>query len=58
VLERDPRADIKNTLSIEQVIKNGRLYDGDTLDEVWPRQRVLPPLWFVDDAPGSLARTR
>jgi hypothetical protein len=49
VLERDPRVDIKNTLSIKQVMKNGRLYDGDTLDEVWPRQRALPSLWFSDD---------
>jgi hypothetical protein len=22
-------------------MKNGRLYDSDTLDEVWPRQRPL-----------------
>jgi hypothetical protein len=56
VLERDPRTDIKNTLSIEQVMKNGRLYDGDTLDEVWPRQRALPPLWFTDDRPGTPVR--
>lgn len=51
VLERDPRVDIKNTLSIRQVMKNGRIYDGDTLDEMWPRQRALPPLWFSDDRP-------
>lgn len=53
VLERDPREDIKDTLSIKQVMKNGRLYDGDTLDEVWPRQRPLPPPWFRDDGPNS-----
>ncbi|MGH8178257.1 MAG: amidohydrolase family protein, partial [Steroidobacter sp.] len=51
VLERNPLEDIRNTLSIEQVMKNGRLYDADTLDEVWPRQRPLPPLWFRDDGP-------
>ena len=22
-------------------MKNGRLYEGDTLNEVWPRQRTL-----------------
>lgn len=52
ILERDPRTDIKNTLSIKQVMKNGRLYDSDTLDEQWPRQRALPPLWFSGDAPA------
>jgi imidazolonepropionase-like amidohydrolase len=49
VLERDPRLDIKNTLSIRQVMKNGRIYDGETLDELWPRQRALPPQWFSED---------
>jgi Tol biopolymer transport system component len=46
VLDKDPRLDIHNTLSIDQVMKNGRLYDASTLDEIWPRQRPLKPLWF------------
>ncbi len=46
ILDENPLADIRNTMSIRQVMKNGRLYDGDTLDEVWPRQRPLPPQWF------------
>jgi Tol biopolymer transport system component len=51
ILDKDPLVDIKNTLSIENVMKNGRLYDAGTLNEVWPRQRSLPPLWFqTDDA--------
>jgi Tol biopolymer transport system component len=59
VLDKDPRLDIRNTLSIEQVMKNGRLYDASTLDEIWPRQRQLKPLWFQhgeapeDAAPGN-----
>ncbi len=36
ILDRNPLIDIKNTLSIRAVMKNGRLYDGDTLDELWP----------------------
>ena len=36
ILDRDPLIDIKNTLSIRAVMKNGRLYDGNTLDELWP----------------------
>jgi hypothetical protein len=42
VLERNPLDDIRNTNSVRFVMKNGRLYDGDTLDEIWPRQRPLP----------------
>lgn len=38
VLDRNPLDDIKNTMSIKWVMKNGRLYDGNTLDEIWPRQ--------------------
>jgi adenine deaminase len=49
ILEHDPRLDIGNTLSIEAVMKNGRLYAGDTLDELWPDPRPLPPLWFWGD---------
>ncbi len=50
ILNRNPLLNIKNTLSIYQVMKNGRLYDGPTLDEIWPRHRPLPPLWFQHDA--------
>lgn len=58
ILERNPLEDIRNTLSLRQVMKNGRLYDADTLDEVWPRQRALPPLWFQNDRPASAIATQ
>ncbi len=51
VLAQDPRQDIAHTLSIVQVMKNGRLYDGDTLDELWPTARALPRPWYWDDRP-------
>ena len=43
VLDRDPLADIRNTNSVAMVMVNGRLFDGNSLDEVYPRQRKLPP---------------
>jgi len=39
VLDKDPLVDLKNTNTIKFVMKNGRLYDGNTLDEIWPRQK-------------------
>ena len=45
VLDRNPLDDIRNTMSIRWVMKNGRLYDGNTLDELWPRQ-VTRKVWF------------
>ncbi len=38
VLDANPLDDIRNTNTIRYVMKNGRLYDGNTLNEVWPRQ--------------------
>jgi hypothetical protein len=32
-------------------MKNGELFDGDTLDEIWPEQKPLPPLWWWNDQP-------
>ncbi len=49
VLDRDPRANIADTLSIREVMKNGRLYEAETLDEVWPRQRTYPVPWFREE---------
>jgi Tol biopolymer transport system component len=39
VLDKDPLDNLRNTNSIRLVMKNGRLYEGDTLNEIWPRQR-------------------
>jgi len=53
ILDKDPLLDIRNTLFIKEVMKNGRIYDASTLDEVWPRQRPLKPLWFQHDETPS-----
>jgi Tol biopolymer transport system component len=39
ILDGNPLEDIRHTNTIRYVMKNGRLYEGDTLNEVWPRQR-------------------
>jgi hypothetical protein len=55
ILDRNPLEDIRNTLAIRQVMKNGRLYDGDTLAELWPRQRPMAPFWFTNEGTGPPA---
>ena len=46
VFDADPLEDLRNTMGLQFIMKNGRLYDGPTMDEVWPRQRALPTyLW-------------
>jgi len=51
VLEKNPLDDIKNTNTIRYVMKNGELFEGDTLNQVWPQQKPLPPLWWWKDKP-------
>ncbi len=46
VLDRNPLDDIRNTATISQVMKNGRLYDAATLDETYPRQKPLGIQWW------------
>ncbi len=58
VLDRDPLVDIRNTNSIRYVMKNGRLYAGDTLDELWPRQRSAPDEPWRHAAPAVPAGIR
>jgi hypothetical protein len=33
------------------VMKDGELFEGDTLNQVWPNQKPLAPLWWWNDAP-------
>jgi hypothetical protein len=42
VLDGNPLQDIRNTNTVRYVMKNGRLYDGNTLDEVYPMKRPGP----------------
>ena len=42
VLDRNPLVDLKNTNSIRYVMKAGTLWNGDTMDEVWPTKRTRP----------------
>ncbi len=49
VLAKDPLEDIHNTNSIRYVMKNGELYEGDSLDRIWPDRKPLPKLWWWED---------
>ncbi|MFQ5627894.1 MAG: amidohydrolase family protein, partial [bacterium] len=54
ILDKNPLENIRNTNTISQVMKNGRLYDGNTLDELWPRQKKLEKLWWGDLDPKGV----
>ena len=51
VLNKDPLMDIHNTNTIRYVMKNGEIFEGDTLNQVWPQQKPLPELWWSKTRP-------
>jgi Tol biopolymer transport system component len=51
VLDRDPLTDIRNTNSLSMVMKNGRLYDANTLDELYPRARKFSVQQWMSGRP-------
>lgn len=42
ILNKNPLDDIHNSREIRYVMKDGILYNGDTLDELWPEQKKCP----------------
>ena len=46
ILDKDPLADIENTDSLRHVIKNGELFDANTMDRLWPDPAPKPVTSF------------
>ena len=55
VLDSNPLDDLRNTVEIRYVMKDGRLYDGTTLDEVYPEQRPLERARPAEEDPANTA---
>jgi len=53
VLDGDPLENIRNTNTIRYVMKNGRLYDADTMSERWPTRRDRPLPWWLREGGGG-----
>ena len=49
ILDKNPLENLRNTNTVNKVMKNGRLYDGNTLDEVYPTIRKAPS-FAIDQA--------
>jgi hypothetical protein len=58
VLDANPLENIRNTNTVHYVMQNGRMYTGDNLDEVWPRQRPAPDEPWRHTAPTTQAGIR
>ncbi len=51
ILDKNPLENIRNTNSITHVVKDGRVYDGNTLDEILPTPRKLDVSQWTKVAP-------
>ncbi len=58
VLRRNPLEDLRATTDIRYVMKAGILYDGDTLDEVWPTARPFGGFFWSTTLPPKPERDR
>jgi imidazolonepropionase-like amidohydrolase len=48
VLDRNPLENIRNSESIRYVMKNGRLYDGETMDEIGTTVKKRGKFWWEE----------
>ena len=51
VLDENPLEDIRHTDTLRYVMKNGELFEADTLDRIWPTRRPLPRQYWWDEDP-------
>ena len=56
VLDKNPLDDIRNSTAIRYVMVNGRMYDAESMNELWPRQRALPRQWWQEPARDAKLR--
>ncbi len=54
ILDANPLDDLRNTNSISHVMKNGRLYNANTLDQVYPQKVTAGPFIWQNISPSSL----
>lgn len=54
VLDKNPLDNIRNTNTLTHVIKNGRVYNADTLDEVWPVAKKAETFHWQTKKPTGL----
>ncbi len=54
IMDKNPLEEIRNTNTLTHVIKNGRVYDADTLDEVAPNEKDAEPFEWQTKRPENV----
>ncbi|WP_026956325.1 amidohydrolase family protein [Algoriphagus vanfongensis] len=53
IMDSNPLENIRNTNTVNKVVKNGRIYDGNTLDEIYPNPKKLDISSWTKAAPAT-----
>ncbi|MFY0685300.1 MAG: PD40 domain-containing protein [Balneola sp.] len=54
IFDKDPLQNIRNTTAIGYVMKNGRLYEANTLNQVFPTKKELGTFWWQNKGPKNV----
>ncbi len=53
ILDANPLQNIRNTNTVRYVMKNGRLYEGESLNQTYPEKDEAGPFWWKQEKPGN-----
>jgi len=53
ILDQNPLENMRNTNSVRYVMKNGRLYEGETLNQTYPENKLAGPFWWKQEKPDN-----
>lgn len=54
ILDSDPLENIRNTADISYILKNGYMYEAETLNEVFPNEKELGTFWWQNNEPVNV----
>ena len=54
IMDKNPLDNIRNSNTVKMVMKNGRLYEADSLDELYPEVRKAPAFEWQQAAPTGV----
>ena len=49
VLDANPLDDIHNSAKVRYVVKNGEVYEAETLKRIWPAEQELPRFFWAEN---------
>lgn len=58
VYDKNPLENIRNTNTIHYVMRNGEMFEGDTMNEVYPVKKPLPKFYWNEDGPANTTTSK